>query len=226
MCVQDEVLAVCKRIVVPVEDLVRWACPEPVAWRNQTPPGSGSPEPDLPREDQGSTGSTAEPTGGTAAEPTGQTLGDQSSTGTTAEPTSQTLVDQGSSTTAEPAGGTTAEPTSLPIGDQGSGTTAEPTGPPLGDQAGSTTAEPTGGTTAEPTGGTTAEPSGPPPGDQNNGEARRYWRRGRRNQTPGPFCFALPLICRLYVLPGRLSSSLIQLKIPEEAEDGLEGVGR
>ncbi|CAL8363473.1 unnamed protein product [Lota lota] len=60
---EDEVLAVCKRIVVPVEDLVRWACPEPVGWQKR-PSSSSSPA----REDQSS---------GTTAEPTGQPLGDQ-----------------------------------------------------------------------------------------------------------------------------------------------------
>ncbi|KAM4620727.1 AT-rich interactive domain-containing protein 5B-like [Polymixia lowei] len=40
---EDEVLAVSKKIVVRVEDLARWSCPEPAGWRNsshKTPGGA------------------------------------------------------------------------------------------------------------------------------------------------------------------------------------------
>ncbi|CAL8265588.1 unnamed protein product [Merluccius merluccius] len=66
---EDEVLAVFKRIVVPVEDLVRWACPEPMGWQDRQQPSS-CPAPDTPQEGQTSSGTTAEQTS--------QPLGDKS----------------------------------------------------------------------------------------------------------------------------------------------------
>lgn len=86
---EDEVLAVCKRIVVPVEDLLRWACaPPPVGWQNQNQnqkqnlSGSRSPASDVPQEDLHSSSD------GTTAEQTGQPHGDQSNvlTATAAAP--------------------------------------------------------------------------------------------------------------------------------------------
>lgn len=35
-CMQDEVLAVSKKIVVRVEDLVKWTCQEPPQWKNSS----------------------------------------------------------------------------------------------------------------------------------------------------------------------------------------------
>ncbi|KAK0144190.1 AT-rich interactive domain-containing protein 5B [Merluccius polli] len=67
---EDEVLAVFKRIVVPVEDLVRWACPEPMGWQDRQQPSS-CPAPDTPQEGQSSSS-------GTTAEQTSQPLGDKS----------------------------------------------------------------------------------------------------------------------------------------------------
>ncbi|KAG7273796.1 hypothetical protein CRUP_016540, partial [Coryphaenoides rupestris] len=73
---EDEVLAVCKRIVVPVEDLVRWVCPEPLDWQN--PPGSSSSSvSDVPWEDKIGGGDG----GDTTAEQTSPPLGDRKSNG-------------------------------------------------------------------------------------------------------------------------------------------------
>ncbi|XP_059912008.1 NHS-like protein 1 isoform X2 [Gadus macrocephalus] len=159
---EDEVLAVCRRIVVPVEDLMRWACPEPVAWQNQKRPCSSSPAPDLPLENQGS-GTTEEPTGqsldqggGTVAELTSGTIAELTS-GTTAELTSGTIAELTSGTIAELTSGTTAELTSGTIAELTSGTTAELTSGTIAELTSGTTAEPTGGTIAELTSGTTAE---------------------------------------------------------------------
>ncbi len=35
-CLQDEVLAVSKKIVVRVEDLVKWTCQEPPQWKRSS----------------------------------------------------------------------------------------------------------------------------------------------------------------------------------------------
>ncbi|XP_056450872.1 uncharacterized protein zgc:77151 [Gadus chalcogrammus] len=160
---EDEVLAVCRRIVVPVEDLMRWACPEPVAWQNQKRPCSSSPTPDLPLENPGS-GTTEEPTGqsldqgsGTTEEPTGQSL-DQGS-GTVAELTSGTTAELASGTSAELTSGTTVELTSGTIAELTSGIIAELTSGTTAELTSGTTAELTSGTTAELTSGIIAEPT-------------------------------------------------------------------
>ncbi|CAL8401061.1 unnamed protein product [Boreogadus saida] len=167
---EDEVLAVCRRIVVPVEDLMRWACPEPVVWQNQKRPRSSSPAPDLPLEKQGSGtteepsgqsldkggGTVAEPTSGTTAELTGGTTAELTS-GTTAELTSGTTAELTSGTTAELTSGTTAELTSGTTAELTSGTTAELTSGTTAELSSGTTAELTSGTTAKLTSGTTAK---------------------------------------------------------------------
>ncbi|CAL8307049.1 unnamed protein product [Gadus morhua 'NCC'] len=214
---EDEVLAVCRRIVVPVEDLMRWACPEPVAWQNQKRPCSSSPAPDLPLEnpgsgtteeptsqslDQGSgtvaeltSGTTAELTSGTTAELTSGTTAELTS-GTTAELTSGTIAELTSGTTAELTSGTTVELTSGTTAELTSGTTAEltsgiiaePTSQTLVDRASSTTAEPTCGTTAEPTSGSTSELTSPPLGDPSCGTAAEP-----TSHPPGGQCNAAPV---------------------------------
>jgi len=50
---QDEVIAVSKKIVVRVEDLVKWTCQEPPQWKHSSPdiPGSdGSQDASSPQE--------------------------------------------------------------------------------------------------------------------------------------------------------------------------------
>ncbi len=41
-CLQDEVLAVSKKIVVRVEDLVKWTCQEPPQWKRSSQKMIGS----------------------------------------------------------------------------------------------------------------------------------------------------------------------------------------
>lgn len=61
---QDEVLAVSKKIVVRVEDLVKWTCREPPRWKCTSQNIHGSHKPDWPQDatspQQGETESSGE----------------------------------------------------------------------------------------------------------------------------------------------------------------------